>query len=498
MVKKIGIALLGLLLGLVLALAANTLRKGSRQLDVPALAKLPVDEVGAVQRLSEAVRFRTVSSREDAKLNADQYEAMRTFLAERFPNAHAALKREVFDDMSVLMTWQGSDAQAKPIMLMAHQDVVPIAPGTEKDWIVEPFSGAVKDGYVWGRGAWDNKGNLLSQLEAIELLVASGFKPARTVYLFWGAHEEIGGSQDAPRVAQLLKSRGVQLDMVLDEGLLVTQGLLPGIDKAVSLIGIAEKGYATVALNIKAIPGHSSMPPPSGNSAIGMMSAALKRLDDNPMPASMSGGVAREMFDTLAPEMGGVSRLAMSNLWLFGPMVKKQLEGKPSSSAMLRTTTALTIVRAGNKENVLPGMAEALVNYRMLPGDTSQSMVERQKALVAAVLPHEHFEVQALPGAVEPSRISPTDSDPYRLVNRTIREVFPDSIVAPGLMIGGTDSVHLGLVSGNIFKFSPIRAKPEDLARFHGTNERIGVANYIESIRFYHRLVSEASKSNPK
>ncbi len=494
MIKKIVVALLALLLVLACVLGFNTWRKGSRQLEVAPLAPLAVDEAGVVQRLGEAVRFRTVSSREDAKLNADQYQALQQFLVVRFPRVHAVMKREVMDNMSVLMTWQGSQASAKPIMLMAHQDVVPIAPGTEKDWAVAPFSGALKDGFIWGRGAWDNKGNLMSQLEALEALAASGFKPERTIYLFWGAHEEIGGSTDAAQIAQLLKSRGVQLDMVLDEGLLVTEGLLAGFDKPVALVGIAEKGYVSVKLSVNSSPGHSSMPPAAGSSAIAMMSSALQRIDGRQMPGAI-GGVAREMFDTLAPEMKGFTRVAMSNLWLFSPLVQKQLESKASTNAMLRTTTALTIVNAGNKENVLPGRAEAVVNYRLLPGDSSQSMVERQKALVAEVVPADHFEVAALPGPQEASKVSPTDSAQYAVLSRSIREVFPESIVAPGLMIGGTDSLHLAPVSVHIFKFSPVRAKPEDLARFHGTNERIGVQNYLEAVRFYHRLLSQASKA---
>jgi carboxypeptidase PM20D1 len=495
MLKKLLLGLVGIVVLLVAILAINTVRKGSRQIEVAPLATLAVDEAAAASRLGEAVRFRTVSSREDAKLNADQYAAFQAFLGQRFPKVKANLKWELMDDMSLLLTWQGSDAKAKPIMLMAHQDVVPVAPGTEKDWTVEPFSGLVRDGFIWGRGAWDNKGNLLSQLEAIEMLLGQGYKPERTVFVFMGAHEEVGDSQDAIRMAALLKSRGHHMAFVLDEGLLVTDGIMPGVDKPVSLVGIAEKGYVTVVLNVKATPGHSSMPPPKGTGAIAMMSAALKRVDDAELPGGIRG-VAQEMFDTLAPEMNGFSRLAMSNLWLFGPVVQKKLEAINSGNAMLHTTTALTIANAGNKENVMPGRAEALVNYRLLPGDTAQSIVDRQKELVGSVLPADKFEVYALPGAVEASAVAPTDSPQYRLLSKTIREVFPDSVVAPGLMIGGTDSTFMGPISDHIYKFSPVRAKPEDLGRFHGTNERISIANYTEAIRFYHRLVSEGAKAS--
>ncbi|OGB35469.1 MAG: hypothetical protein A3F78_17130 [Burkholderiales bacterium RIFCSPLOWO2_12_FULL_61_40] len=494
MLKKLLFGLLGVLLLLAAVLAVNTARQGSRQLDVPAVAVLPVDEAAVAARLGEAVRLRTISSRDDAALHADQFQQLHALLQTRFPQAHAVLQREVVGDLSLLYTWPGSNPQAQAILLMAHQDVVPVAPGTEKDWAVEPFSGQIKDGFVWGRGAWDDKGNLMSQMEAVEMLVASGFKPERTVYLAYGADEEVGGLRGAARIAALLKERKVRLDFVLDEGLLITDGIMPGLSKPAALIGVAEKGYLSVVLKMGATPGHSSMPPPRGTSAIAMLSAALKRVDDEQLPGGIRG-VAGDMFATVAPEMGGFSRVALSNLWLFGPVVQKQLEAGASTNAMLRTTTALTMVNAGNKDNVLPGRAEATVNFRLLPGDTKVQIMERMKTQVAQATGSDTFELFALPGAVDASKVAPTDSAQYALLNRTIREVFPGTLVAPGLMIGGTDSMHFGEVSDHIFKFSPVRAKSEDLPRFHGTNERISTGNYAEAIRFYHRLLTQGAQA---
>jgi carboxypeptidase PM20D1 len=496
MFKKIGVGVLLLVLVLAAVLAVNTVRKGSRQLDVPPVAVLAVDEAGVAARLGEAVRLRTVSSRDDAMLNADQFQQLHALLQQRFPKTHATLKREVVGDLSLLYTWQGTNPKAQPILLMAHQDVVPVAAGTDKDWSQEAFSGVVKDGFVWGRGAWDDKGNLMAQMEAVEMLVASGYQPERTVYLAYGADEEIGGLRGAARIAALLKERQVRLDFVVDEGLLITDGIMPGLTQPAALIGVAEKGYLSVVLKMAATPGHASMPPPKGTSAIAMMSAALKRIDDDQLPGGIRG-VASEMFATVAPEMSGFSRVALSNLWLFGPIVQKQLEAGASTNAMLRTTTALTIVNAGNKDNVLPGRAEATVNFRLLPGDTKEQVMARVKSQVTQATGSDKFELFALPGAVDASRVTPTDSAQYQLINRTIREVFPGTLVAPGLMIGATDSIHFGEISEHIFKFSPVRAKPLDLPRFHGTNERIAVSNFTELIRFYHRLLTTGAKASP-
>ena len=487
MIRRVLLSLLVLLLLLAGVVAANTARNGSRQIDVRPAPTIAVDTQGVAERLAGAVRFKTVSSLSDPQQNADEFRKLHTYLEQRFPKVHSALKRELVGDLSLLYTWRGSDEKAPPILLMAHQDVVPIASGSESDWQVDPFAGTVQDGFVWGRGAWDDKGNLIAQLEAFEMLLGTGFQPRQTIYLASGADEEVSGLRGALQIAKLLESRGVRLDFVLDEGLLITEGIMPGLNHPAALIGVAEKGYLSVQLKATATPGHASMPDLQGTGAIAMMSAALQGLENRQLPASISG-VAREMFETVAPEMSGFNRVALSNLWLFGPVVQKMLEKAPSTNAMLRTTTALTVVQAGNKDNVLPGEADATVNFRLLPGDTRDAVIQHVKTVV----PAERFEVTTLAGSAEPSPVSPTAAASYQLLNRTVRSLFPGVVVAPGLMIGGTDSRHFAGISNHIYRFSPVRANAADLKRFHGSNERISVANLSELVGFYVQLLRNA------
>jgi carboxypeptidase PM20D1 len=488
MIKRLLLGLLALVLLLVVALAVNTARQGSRQLQVPPVQGVAVDERAVADSLAVAIRARTVSSADDAALNTDQFQALHAHLQARYPRVHATLKREVVGGLSLLYTWAGTDPQAAPFALMAHQDVVPIAPGTEGDWKAAPFGGEVKEGYVWGRGSWDDKANLIAQMEAVEKLLEAGFQPRRTLYLVFGADEEVGGQRGALQIARLLGSRGLKLEFVVDEGLLITEGIMPGLKAPAALIGIAEKGFLSVALRSKATPGHSSMPPPPGQSAIGQLSRALARVDATPMPAALKD-VASGMFDAVAPEFEGFSRVALTNRWLFEPVLMKQLQKGASTNAMLRTTTALTIVNAGNKENVLPGRAEAVVNFRLLPGDTRETVLQH----LARTIDDPAIEIQALPGDSPASRVASTQSASYQTINRTVRELFPGTLVAPGLMLGATDARHFEPFTQQVFRFSPIRAKPEDLARFHGTNERIALANLADLVRFYHRLVQHSA-----
>ncbi|RYF76863.1 MAG: M20 family peptidase [Comamonadaceae bacterium] len=481
--KRSLLAVSVVLVVLVAALAANTWRAGTRQAMTAAMPAADVGIDAAARRLAGAISFRTVSSLENPARSDAEFDRLHAYLAQQFPRAHAALKKEQVGRKALLYTWSGSDPAAAPVALMAHQDVVPIAAGTERAWTVDPFAGEIRDGFIWGRGSLDDKGNLFAQMEAVESLVASGFQPRQTVYLAMGDDEEVSGLQGARAIAQLLKSRGVRLEWVLDEGLLVLEGVLAGLDRPAALIGLAEKGYATFFLSLDLPPGHSSMPPRT--SAIGSMAAALARLEASPMPASI-GGVANQMFTTLAPEMSPLNRVMLSNLWLTRPLVQAQLEKSPSSNSMLRTTTALTIMQAGNKDNVLPGHAEAAVNFRVLPGDTLAGV----EAHLVRALANDAIRLRRYEGNAEPSPVSPTDSVGYRAISQSIRQVFPDAVVAPGLMTAATDSRHFAELSDSVYRFSPMRMKADDLPRLHGTNERLAVANYADMIRFYRQLLS--------
>ena len=482
--------LIGALVFALLVLAAITLERTltfrSRQPQVAGVAVEPLDTTALAQHLAGALRFKTISYQDSSQFDGRQFDGLHQYLRTTFPKLHAALKLEKVNGYGLLYEWTGSDPGLGPIVLLAHQDVVPVEPGTEGRWTEPPFEGKVAAGYVWGRGALDDKGSLVAILEAIEHLVAGGAQPRRTVYLAFGYDEEVGGRRGAARIAELLASRSVHPEFVLDEGGALTTGLVTGISAPVALVGIAEKGYVTVSLTAQAEGGHSSMPPPQ--TAVGILATGLTRLEGQQMPRAIRGPTA-DMFDYLGPEMSFGARLVMANRWLFGGVLAGRFGATPQGNAMLRTTTAPTVLQAGVKENVLPSSARALVNFRILPGDSVGSVLEH----VRRVVHDSRITVQTLEETQSnPSGVTSVDAEPFKLLARTIRQVIPEAIVSPWLVVGATDSRHYARLTPNVLRFVGSSIGEGDLRRVHGTDERVGVRAYADAVRVYLQLLKNA------
>ena len=374
---------------------------------------------------------------------------------------------------------------------MSHLDVVPVESGTEANWTHPPFSGDLADGFIWGRGTLDVKSGVLGLLEAAERLLEDGFRPSDDVYFALGHDEEVGGREGNRRIAEILRGRGVRFRFVLDEGGSLTEGIIDGINKPVAFVGIAEKGYVAIRLTAQTEGGHSSMPPP--HTAVGMVATVVAQLESNPFPARLDGATAA-MLDYLGPEMPWPRRVALANRWLTGGLIARQFAAKPSLNALIRTTMAATIARGGETANVLPKQAETVVNLRLLPGDTSGAVLRRIQNEVARL----GFDAKTLtcsmdPASSEPSGISSTTSDGFRTLQRTIAEIYQDTVVAPGLSMAATDSHHYAPIAADIYRFLPLRLTADDLKRVHGVDERIGIKTYADLIGFLARLIENLS-----
>ena len=464
---------------LISVMLVRTLSFASKQITFKMTENVEIKSNDTSHRLAGAIQIQTISYSDASKTKTEEFAKFHSYLEQNYPLVHANLEKEVVGDYSLLYRWKGADPTLKPILLLAHIDVVPVNPESKADWHYPPFSGRIADSFIWGRGSMDDKSNVLGVLEAVEMLIGEKFNPQRTLYIAFGHDEELTGKQGASKIAALLKSRGISFESVLDEGMVVTEGILPNISSPVALIGVAEKGYASVELSVETEGGHSSMPP--DKTAIGLLSAAINKLENHPFSARIKGPI-RQMFNYVGPEMSWFNKMVFANLWLFGPLVEGQLAKSPSTNAVIRTTTAPTVFESGVKENVLPAHAKAIVNFRILPGDSIETVLDH----VRKTIDDPKITIKLLEAtAREPSKESSIKSPGFKKLQKTIAQVFPDAIIAPSLVVSATDSRFYESLSLDIYRFQPLRLNSEDTHRIHGVDERLSVQNYIECIKFY-------------
>jgi carboxypeptidase PM20D1 len=487
-VKQLAKLVLALALVLLLVLVVNAARM--RPAVLPAPGKPPADPVdanAAAEHLAAAVRIKTVSHEDPKDDDAKALDDLRAFLEATYPKVHAQLAREIVSDHSYLFTWKGSDPTLAPVLFAAHQDVVPVEPGSESSWTHAPFGGEIADGFVWGRGAIDDKIALVAILEAAEILLGADFHPKRTIHFAFGHDEEVGGANGAKKIAEKLRESNAHLAWVLDEGGAVTEGVIPDVARPVAVLGVSEKGYVSLELTAKGKAGHSSMPPTE--TTIGILSNAVARLEAKPMRAHFTE-VSRRGFELLGPEMPFSRRIVMANLWLLEPAMMSVMMQTPQTAATVRTTIAPTIIEGGVKENVLPSHARAVVNFRILPGDTVEGVLAHVRSAVA----DDRVEIKKLERMVsEPAPIAPM-SGPYDLISETIRELNPDAIVIPSVLLGASDGRWYGPpLSDGVYHFGGSRLQKTDLARVHGIDERASVAGLEKVIRWYAELLRKAA-----
>lgn len=434
-----------------------------------------------IQHLSEAIKFKTISYTDKSKIDLNEFEKLHDYIEKSYPLVHKVITKEKINK-SLLYRWEGKNKDLKPIILMGHMDVVPVEKETISNWSEDAFSGKIKDGFIWGRGSIDDKSSVISILESCEKLLSENFTPERTIYFAFGHDEEIGGEDGANKIVEFLEKNKVEAEFILDEGLSVTDGIIPKLTKKAGLIGIAEKGYASIELSVDIDGGHSSMP--DKDNAITILSKAINKLNEN-KPKSKITPTVKKFFESIGVEMPFPESFIFSNLWLFEPLVINIFENTRTGNATLRTTTAITMFNSGIKDNVIPTQAKAVINFRIITGESSKDLLKYVKETIN----DNRIKVNFLSQLNEPSEISPIDSFGYKAIESTIKEVFDNTIVAPSMVLAGTDSKHYSKISKNIYRFQPVTLTNKDISTIHGINERISVEAYLKAIDFYYKLM---------
>ncbi|MFA9398784.1 MAG: M20/M25/M40 family metallo-hydrolase [Clostridiaceae bacterium] len=443
--------------------------------------KIELNINDVVEHLSNSIKFKTIHS---ANPDFKEFNNFRTYLKNTFPLVYENLEVEEVNNYSLLFHWNGKNKNLKPALLAAHMDVVPIEEGTYEDWDLPPFSGEINDGYLYGRGTLDIKIQVITILETVENLLKQNYVPDRSMYFAFGHDEETDGINGALQIVKLLKERNVSLEYVLDEGGCVTIGSLKGIENPLGVIGIAEKGYANIKLTAYSKGGHSSMP--KKHTAAGELATALAKLEKS-QPKTRLTKPCKEMLEFIGPYMKGSNKFIISNLNILSPLFKIGFSSSPAGNALLRTTTAITMLEGSNAPNILPQKASAVVNFRILQGESCDDLINHIKTTIN----NNDIKIEGL-RLEEPTIISPIDSFGYNLIAKSAKTVFNQAIITPYLMLAGSDARKYEDLTNCIYRFSPYIIKDDDLKRMHGTNERISIDNIENCLKFYNYIIKNS------
>ncbi len=435
-----------------------------------------------VQKLKEAVSIKTITHSLYSENDLDHFRKFKLFIEKSYPLVYQNLESQSLNDYSYFIKWPGADPDQNPVLFIAHFDVVPVV---EENWSTDPFGAEVKKGYLWGRGTLDTKNTLTAILESAEQLLKEGYVPERTVYMAFGGDEETQGTEGAGKISSYFKEQGIEFDWLLDEGGVVAENSFSMVKCPMALIGISEKGYVNLRISCKGQSGHSSMPP--RHTAAGHIARAVSIIENHPFKTVITPTIKSFLF-AITPYVSFPIAMVMANQRVFSPLIRFLLRRSPQSAALIGTTQAVTILSSGNKENVLPSEGEAIVNFRILPGETVASVLKR----IEYLLRNEEVRVEIFQknDANDPIEESSIEEDGYKLIDSVIQGVFPQSATIPYMMTGATDSKHYREVCRNIYRFAPMSLKSEEISLIHSADERISIENYRKAIEFYKTLFS--------
>lgn len=454
--------------------------------------KLPDEKVNLDRfrkNLSDAIKIPTIASKDPAKTDWSNFDVFADFLRERYPLIHEKLELIDVGRGPLLYRWKGSDSSLDPIALLSHQDVVPISEGTLQDWTYSPFDGVDDGEYIWGRGALDMKNHLIGVMESVEDLLEEGFEPVRDIYICLGHNEEVMTSDFSGAVVMCdyFEKNNIHLDCVLDEGGAILPVNVKGVlNKNLAGIGVAEKGYADFEVSVTSKGGHSSQAP--NHTALGHLADVIKDIENNQFDAELSP-MMMQLFDKIGRNCSYPVRLVTCNIKLLKPLITKLMTFIPPAASLIRTTQGVTMASGSPAPNVLPQKASINVNVRIYPGETVDDAMKHLRK----VIKNKKAEISLKPGWKNPSKISPTDSRCFKAIEEICMRTNSDNIVAPYLVMGGTDACHYERVCENIYRYSPFLVSTSLLLTTHGTNERIPISSMSDGIAFFKRYIRKVS-----
>lgn len=453
----------------------------------------------AIRRFVGGIRIPTISHESYEKTDFKPFGEFMKYLADAYPEVYKEMDVDTINQYGLVFHWKGKHSDLQPILFLSHYDVVPVVgydPATAvasdtvfqlndkplppieayaEKWDYPPFSGAVANGRIYGRGTLDMKCMLFSLMEGADHLIVEGFQPERDIWFAFGQDEEVSGRQGALKIADYFKNKGLNFAAVYDEGGIVAApgSAMESIKVPLALVGVGEKGFLTLRLTVKGLGGHSSMPP--AKSSLVYAAEIIESLNNNQFPARIISPI-ETFFNKVGGEMGFLPRMAIANQWLLEPILLSTMEKSPASNALVRTTTAVTMAKGSDAPNVLASEAEVTVNFRILPGDSVAGIMEHVKKLC------EDYDVTIdVVSQREPSGLSPENVRGLEIIKEELPKIYPEAILTSYITIGGTDSYKYQIVSDHIYRFLPLCLNQYEQRTIHNENEYISLENFGKS-----------------
>ena len=462
---------------LVLVLILNAVRVKPTPINNPFPPTTVRGSDAAVERFCAMLRIPTVWDRENPHADHTSFDHFVPQIRELYPHLFAEAELEMINTYGILLKWHGANSNLAPVVFMAHHDVVS---ADKQGWTHDPFSADIEDGRIWARGSVDTKCLLAALYEAADMLIREGYTPARTIYL-WSSNCEEDNGETTPILVDLLKERGIEPALVLDEGGAVIDNAPLNVKNEFAIVGLAEKGLFNAAITVDSAGGHASTP--SLNDSTAKLVTGLNNLQNNP-PASQMSAPLEAMLRELAAYSNFGYRIIFGNLWLFKPLVMRMLKQNPETAAMLRTTYAITELAGAPAANIIPKQATANVNVRIDTNEGVQDALDRiDKAFDGAA------DIQ-LHDAIEPSRIAPWQGDAaYEYLRAVIHSAYPDAGIAPYIQVSCSDARHFQRAFPRVYRFAGILFRGDQRSRIHGQDENLDVESFKRGIGFYYELM---------
>ena len=429
------------------------------------------------RNLSRMIQMETVSS--ENQKDKSKFYRFRELLAELFPHIFSVCELEDFDG-SFLLRWKGEGTE-EPILFMNHHDVVEAS----GKWNYEPFSGAIAEGKVWGRGALDTKGGLWAMLQAADELAEKGYAPKRDIYLMSTCNEECDGA-GADMISRALKNRGVHFHLVLDEGGMILDEPIDGAKGTFAIVGIGEKGCADLKFIARSSGGHAATP--GKNTPLVRLGKFMHATEnENLFKSEISPSVAAT-FSKLSSSMSGAMKYVLGHSRLFSPVLKKVIPRfSNTAGAMLKTTIAFTMAGGSEGMNVLPNEAWVIGNMRY---SHHQGRQQSFKTIIRLAKKYDIETVILNPGF--DSVLSDHRSPAFKCIEKAVAAVFDKSVkTTPYVMTAASDSRYLSRVCSNCFRFTPFHITQMQLDSIHGINENVDVAALAPAVEFYQYIMTE-------